>query len=285
MQASNHSRAAALHNLPVEQLSTEDLEQLLRAQDQQDPDVELICKIMEVIQEREADQPQPDVDAAWQSFREEYQGQVECYQADANIIATEKGNIQHGQKHRRVLRLLATGLAAVLLLCGTAFASGIDLFQVIANWTNETFRFVIQKDQDITQVLEYGPFEKLYEAVSEYTSTPVVPTWAPDGTEAQNITITNRTDGTRIFSKYCVNQKEFSIYILIYDTIPDFDIMSYQKDGSEITKYELNGITHYFMNNNQTCSAVWMVGNIQCQIQGTLTTVDLLSMIESIYKE
>ena len=66
-----------------DQLSTEELEELL-VQDfsvaDEEPDVDYIMAIMEVIAERKkAAGRQIDVDAAWEDFQENYQGQAAVY--------------------------------------------------------------------------------------------------------------------------------------------------------------------------------------------------------------
>lgn len=283
MQASNHSRAAALHNLPVEQLSTEELEQLLRAQDQQDPDVELICKIMEVIQEREADQPQPDVDAAWKSFLQDYQGQAQCYTKDTTPITPISRN---RSRRRPVLRVLAIGLAAALLLCGTAFASGENLFQIVASWTNETLWFVAQREQVESQSREYGIFEELYEIVSGYTDTPVVPTWAPDGTEQLgDIKVTIRSNSVGILGTFQCSENQFTISIKVFDSTPTFDKNTYEKDGYNIYTYEIDGQIHYILKNNEQYGAVWINETSIVFIQGSIDKKTVIDIISSIYME
>lgn len=73
--------------LNLEQLPTEELEKLLvqdfDAMDSEEPNVEFILAITEVINEREkATGHQMDVNAAWKDFQENYRGKASAFARD-----------------------------------------------------------------------------------------------------------------------------------------------------------------------------------------------------------
>ena len=285
MQVDGHNKKS---DPLLDQLSTEELERLLRTPDGAEPDVDFILKVMEVIQSREdeSDTPQPDVDNAWKEFQENYQGQADAYE----ISPPQEPEPRSGKQNRRIpraLRWVAILAAVLLLLCGTASAFGMNIFQAIADWTAETFRFTSARSGAVVQAVpEDDVYAELRAAVAEYTDTPVVPTWAPEGSAPKNDTsIIERSNGICIRASFQTIQGEFTVLIDIYSTTAIPDNAVYQKDEAETEKFESNGITHYLMRNNSNYSVTWLNNNVRCYIQGALTEDDIYSIIRSIYKE
>ena len=146
----------------LDQLSTEQLEELLRA-DVYSGDAgaeELIFHILEVIEKREQESPTgrlADANAAWEEFQKYYnipegngQSLYPC-ETDQNNIGhdlhpSEKAN--GSAKRPRPHRIWRGGLVAVAamaaLLCGmvAAQAAGVDVFGALGRWTDETFHFI-----------------------------------------------------------------------------------------------------------------------------------------------
>lgn len=283
MQVDGHNKKS---DPLLDQLSTEELERLLRTPYGAEPDVDFILKVMEVIQSREdeSDTPQPDVDNAWKEFQENYQGQADAYE----ISPPQEPEPRSGKQNRRMpraLRWVAILAAVLLLLCGTASAFGMNIFQAIADWTAETFRFTSAKSGAVVQAVpEDDVYAELREAVAEYTDTPVVPTWAPEGTEqVGELSITERSNAIRIQGTYQFNHNEFTIRIQIYQAVPEFNANIYQKDDTSIQKYEHSGITYYILDNIDRYGVVWVNGMTIASIQGTLDLQDIQDLIKSIY--
>ncbi len=274
------------NGLPLEQLSTEELERLLRTPEGQEPDETLILQILEVIASRETDQPQPDIDAAWQSFQEDYQGQADAY-APPQTGATPSdapAPLPKPKTRRRVLRWVAACLAVLLLSVGTASAMGFRVLEAIADWGSETFRFVAVQTGQTTP--EDDPYADLRAAVAEYTDAPLIPTRAPEGTESiGQVSIQDSTDGARIQKTYQVGEKEFTIRVRCYASTPSLDISAYQKDDSKVSQYVIEGICHYLIHNNDMTGAIWIEDTSIVFIQGDLSVEALKDMINSIYEE
>ena len=282
--------------------STEDLEELLALsfsmEDGAETDEAYITTIREVIREREekeADQEkrQAEVDAAWREFQE-YRAERDREKAEADGLADASGKfpgepsrplekVHTAKKPGRVLRSCAAAAAVIVLLCGTAYAFGWNIFQALADWTAETFQFLTGTEPEMA---EYGVFDRLYKNVSMETDIPVVPRWAPEGTEeAEQPRTSVRNDRTRIVGKYLVDGKEFTIRITIYDAIPESYDTIYQKNDGSAHPYEAGGITHYIVENVDNISAMWTNGYIEGHIQGNISIEDLQLMIDSIYEE
>ena len=282
--------------------SMEELEELLAAsfpmEDGAETDEAYITTIMEVIREREekeADQKkrQAEVDAAWREFQE-YRAERDREKAEADGMADASGKfpgepsrpqekVHTAKKPGRVLRSCAAAAAVIVLLCGTAYAFGWNIFQALADWTAETFQFLTGTEP---QMSDHGVFENLYQSVAMETDVPTVPRWAPEGTEEVEQPRTSvRSDKTRIVGKYLIEDREFTVRITIYNEIPeDYDTI-YQKNDGSAYPYEAGGITHYIVENVDNVSAMWTNNVVEGYIQGNISIAELEQMIDSIYEE
>lgn len=285
-----------------EDMSTGELKELL-AMDLEAPEGEelttgQIIEILEVIERREPEIAEKfDADAAWRDFQAKHLGQAPFCDTDqlpepdsSHPIQIEDRQIP-GKKSLRFKIAVLVAAALALLLCGTAMANGLSVFQTIAKWGAETFGFVWvavgDNDRETgADVTQEDPFRALRMAVEEETDIPVVPTWAPSGTEEKEETsVIERVEGVRIQSTYGIGQDRFTIRIQIYNQLPEDSISKYEKDGNEVQTYEVNGITHYIMNNNGKAGAAWTNREVEVYIQGSLSIIDLEQMIDSIYEE
>ena len=282
--------------------STEELEELLAASfplgDNAETDEAYIIAIMEVIREREEkeadkEKRQAEVDAAWRDFQE-YRAERDREKAEAEGVADAPGEIpgepfrpqekvHTAKKPVRVLRSCAAAAAVIVLLCGTAYAFGWNIFQALADWTAETFQFLTGAEP---QMSDHGVFENLYRIVSVETDVSTVPRWAPEGAEEVEQPRTSvRSDKTRIVGEYLIEDREFTIRITIYNEIPESYDTIYQKNDGSAHPYEAGGITHYIVENVDNVSAMWTNGYIEGHIQGNISIEDLQLMIDSIYEE
>ena len=282
--------------------STEELEELLALsfsmEDGAETDEAYITTIMEVIREREekeADQKkrQAEVDAAWREFQE-YRAERDREKAEADGMADASGKfpgepsrpqekVHTAKKPGRVLRSCAAAAAVIVLLCGTAYAFGWNIFQALADWTAETFQFLTGAEPEMA---DYGVFDRLYKNVSTETDIPVVPRWAPEGTkEVEQPRTSIRSDKTRIVGEYLVEDREFTVRITIYNEIPEIYDTIYQKNDGSAYPYEAGGITHYIVENVDNVSAMWTNNVVEGYIQGNISIAELKQMIDSIYEE
>ena len=282
--------------------STEELEELLALsfsmEDDAETDEAYITTIMEVIREREekeADQEkrQAEVDAAWREFQE-YRAERDREKAEADGLADASGKfpgepsrpqekVHTAKKPGRVLRSCAAAAAVIVLLCGTAYAFGWNIFQALADWTAETFQFLTGAEPEMA---DYGVFDRLYKNVSTETDIPVVPRWAPEGTkEVEQPRTSIRSDKTRIVGEYLIEDREFTIRITIYNEIPEGYDTIYQKNNGSAHPYEVDGITHYIVENVDNVSAMWTNNIVEGYIQGNISIAELKQMIDSIYEE
>ena len=282
--------------------STEELEELLAAsfpmEDGAETDEAYILTIMEVIREREEkaadkEKRQAEVDAAWRDFqayrterdreKAEVEGPADTSGPFPGEPSRPRGKVPTVKKSRRAVQSCAAAAAVIVLLCGTAYAFGWNIFQALADWTAETFQFLTGTE---SKAADYGIFEYLYLSVAAETDIPAVPQWAPEGTrEVEKPRVSERSDKTRIVGEYLIEDREFTIRITIYNEIPeDYDTI-YQKNNGSAYPYEAGGITHYIVENVDNVSAMWTNNVVEGYIQGNISIAELEQIINSIYEE
>lgn len=274
--------------------TTEELEELLAldfVEDKQLPDAEYISTILEVIEERENgnDESKKETITAWNEFQD-YRKEAQSHEVlEAGISEKpthdHRRKIEYRQKFRKrdsAMRVIAATVAAIVLLCGTAF--GWNLFQAIADWTEETFYFLTS--QTSKELPSPRALEQLKDAVALVTDAPCVPHRAPTGTrEVGTMNIVERNDRCTIGMGYLVDDRMFSIRITVFESIPEDYISTYQKNATIQEEYTVENITHYIVCNNSTVSVMWTNGCVEGHIQGDLTIEELRQMIDSIYEE
>lgn len=290
----------------LENMSTEELEALLAADfseaEEAVPNVEYITTILEVIRAREEETPQQkaETEAAWQEFqafiREEEQKQSESTTGRSespsldHLCNSESEQASQTQtrtnsrtRSARVLRICAVAAAVIILLCGSAYAAGWNIFQALAQWTGETFSFLMgseKEEEHAHSVYEYMRLE-----VAKRSDIPAIPKWLPEGMEqVGEIVVGESSRKANVMGTYGDGIREFTVKVSIYHTAPEEYTGAYQKDNETVQEYESNGVIHYIVSNNANTSAMWTNGCIEGLVQGGLTVDEMQKMIDSIYE-
>lgn len=129
-------------------MSTETLKSLIQqdcfGSEEEQLDDDTIEMIVEIISQREPEESDVDIDALWNTFVTEYMPTV----ASSNLAAlsSEPDVIRPkpllSKKPLRAFRHILVAILLCLLLGNcVAFASGVNLFEYIARWTEDTFQF------------------------------------------------------------------------------------------------------------------------------------------------
>jgi len=272
--------------------STAELEELLALEaanlDAAEPNADFIATVLEVMAERESAQDEELTEQAWKDFQEYYslrkQEETES-DKDEEAPHDHHRKTEHRQRSPKISHAIRIGVVAavlVVLLCGTAF--GWNFFQAVADWTEETFYFLTGQTEKVPE--NQSALNLLKLSVEKKTDTPAVPKWAPAGTERNDLPKeTGRTDRFSVFASYTIEDREFTILIIIHDTPPEIYTITYQKNSEIEEEYLAGGITHYIMGNTETLSVMWLNGCVEGHIQGELTVEELRQMIDSIYEE
>lgn len=271
----------------LEQLSTEQLEDILRA-DIASPNQtndETVFHILEVLEKREKENPTgrlPDTDQAWKEFQQYYnipEGEGQSLYPVRSDPETQPAPTSTQKSRRfRPRKILVVAAVLILMFGGmlTAQAAGVDVFGAIGRWTEETFHFDIVQDNDRTS---------LFQETATQAKIPqdFVPTWVPDGfegAEPQVDTVENYM--TSIICVYSNQEKTYSVDIEHYYNKADIETLVIEKDDTNVCSYESNGKTFYIMSDMEYLTATWTDGTFVETISGQLSMDEIKTIIDSI---
>ena len=312
MPGRSNQHLYGLNRNQLEQLSTEELEELLRldfdAPKNNALSTDDILRILDVIEKREcSDQAEnaAEVERAWESFQKDYMptagDEDSLHEEDAAGEIPREGRpaVPHRSPRHRIFRTsLIAAIIVLLSLMLAAQAAGINLFKMIGTWTEETFRLTNSMEAVETK----GPTSSVNgstnavgsDAEIEYTSlsdaledngvsSDTIPSWWPDGFSLEELSVSQMQNSPIVFVLYESENRTFSISV--HRVISrESDSTIYEKDGNEVIQYRSGDIIHYIMSNINTKQVVWVNDSVIYTISGQLTTKEIKKMIDSIYE-
>lgn len=278
----------------LDQLSTAQLTEILKADaDSAEPsDPDMILHILDTIQRREAQDPSGlfpdmDVDQAWREFQEYYN----IPEGDDMSLYPEQGlnedMVTHvesdnavrpsvrGIRYVRRIGLVAAVVAIMFATMVAAQAMGVDVFGALARWTDDIFRF----EPSASSVNS-----ELNEALDIYNiDLNLVPTWNPDGFEAEETDCLKLRSGMYITQTFLNEDgRSYMIEIAQYSSPDDASTAIYQKDDGNVIEYTSNGRRVYIFSNLEHNTATWTDGRFGITIGGDLTQDELKQLFDSI---
>ena len=138
---SNNSKGFEFLN----EMSTEELKNILRvdcfSDDIKKLNDDTISKILQIITQREADGRDIDARLLWENFKMEYLPSIDMAEEKNTIQECDPTEIPHRKSVRFVKYAVSAALLCLLLGNCVAFAHGVNIFEYIANWNDETFHF------------------------------------------------------------------------------------------------------------------------------------------------
>ena len=263
-------------------MDTQALQELLRADasksEAEVSDQETILYIMEVLAKRRKDQNQgKSLDEAWEIFQRSYN---EC---TGHISERKPAKVCNRWK-----KSLVAAAAVVVLLLGstvTAQGFGVDLWQTIAKWTQETLflGYMGQTEESMGAHSDYmNPCASLQTALDEFKAEKkLVPTWIPEGYAETDVTVT-QTPTQRIFTAvYLSGDQTIRIHIANYISSHPSEI---EQSASLLEIYEAAGVQYYIFSNHDQLKAVWIDESYEGYIVGPVSCSEMKKMIDSIEK-
>ena len=272
-------------------MTNEELEEILRLDAQktegEESDLEMLLYVMEVLAVRRKNSENPGKDAgeAFETFKAHYMLGDSTDDAEQVLPKPQVINMNPTKRRRPWLsRLAATAaiLAFVLVSSVTAHAMGIDIWDVIVTWTQETFQLRNSESDETSKAVPDNNCEymSLQDALDHKAITAsLAPRWIPDGYKLNDL----RTDESPVqlifFAVYQNEARNIKIQLKQY---LDSDPQQIEQSDSLIEEYELDGIIYYIFENHEELKAVWITENFECYIAGTLSIDELKNMINSI---
>lgn len=262
-------------------MTTEELEEILRldaqALEEQESDTEMILYVMEVLAARKRNNSHTGKTAleAYESFKQNYMPKVDNIETTRNVPAKTRIAFP-----RWLRSLTATAAVLAILVVGSvsAQALGLNIWEAVVKWTQETFHFG-EWGSDTNVNL---PYASLQEALEQgKVSVALAPTWIPDGYVLADINVERKP--LQIAYKAIYTNGEQELRITVRDYLDDVPVYVEQSDGL-VEEYEVAGVTYYLFENYDAVKAVWIVDTYECYISGNVTIDELKQMIDSIAK-
>ena len=255
-------------------------------------DADTIAQITEILASREECQTyRPDVDAAWDSFQQNYltpdfdgtplySGEEEQEKVQKAPPAPQRRAKK--ARPRRVRALIAAAAMLAVLFTGTvaSYAFGFDLWGVVATWGSETFQFEEAPGRVVPE-----PLKELAENLEVYglMDRDLLPTWLPEGYELLGTQFDEMSSYTYFSAMLERGESRMTIsYQLYFGENTD---IAYEKDGGDPEEYVAGGQLHYIMTNAGKYLCVWINDHVECFISGADSREDLIQIIDSIYTE
>lgn len=243
----------------------------------QEPDIEEVHYVMEVLAKRRQQGPQ-----VFRSNEEAYAEFRKYYMPKENEKKTRAV-----ARTVRTLRTVAAVLAVVLVLAAgvsvSADAFDVDIWGKFATWTGDIFHFADPGESTTgTQPVEENnrELESLQDALNKYNITqPLMPTYLPEGFVSQNLSVMESPKEISICANYKRNDVE--LIIRIRQTI-GVEPEQIEKNDNLVEVYILDGVKYFIFSNTDTLQATWVVGEFECQIIGKISIEEMKEMINSI---
>lgn len=263
-------------------MTTEELEEILRldaqAPEEQESDTETILYVMEVLAARKRNNGHTGKTAleAYESFTQNYMPEVDNIETTRNVPTKTRIAFP-----RWLRSLTATAAVLAILVVGsvTAQAFGLNIWEAMVKWTQETFHFGEWGDSNANNELPYSSLQEALEKGN--VSLLLAPTWIPNGFEMIEI-ITERSP-LRIAYNAIYSNGEQNLRITVQEFLDKIPVYVEQSDGL-VEEYEVAGVTYYLFSDINVVKAVWINGSYECNIFGNVTIEELKQMIESIEK-
>ena len=272
----------------LERMSTEELNELLRASAQPDSatDETTILLVLEVLEQREATEQPDEVDAAWQKFERKYLAPAEAASEESEPKPAKAARTEGTRKRKPIARVvgIAAAVALVIFAAGSLITpvEGTNLWTVIANWTKETLGIGTEGEK-----LEASVFPEqladLRECLKQYKLAEAVslPTYIPDGYVATNTLVDEREDVT-VFVCQLENGVETMVfqYRCWKDSGSATETQKNLEDPEEYVTKEDQVV--YIVKNMDLYNAVWVKGDIECAIYGVFSKEELIKILNSL---
>ena len=179
----------------------------------------------------------------------------------------------------RVAAIVAlTAILTVGCMMG-AQAAGLNVFGNLAQWTDETFSFILPKPKQS----EYYPAFR--EALREQgLPEELAPAWYPEEFQTDGPVYEEGNPFADSVSMFFSNGEGrfFSIFVDRYFSSEDVANWEYQKDSGDVELFTSNGRTFYIMSNLNTITAVWGEGKLVVMIEGFLSVEEMKQIIDSM---
>lgn len=272
-------------------MTNEELEEILRLDAQKtegkESDLEMLLYVMEVLAVRRENSENPGKTAgeAFETFKEYY---VPDDLSDDTAQVSPKSQVINMKPTKRLRpwpsRLAATAaiLALILVSSVTVHAMGIDIWDIIVTWTQETFQLRSGESDETNEAAanDQREYTDLQQLLNESGIVhKLAPSSIPDGYELVDLKTTESPVQLMYLAIYQNQGHTLKIQVKQYIGADPEQI---EQSDSLIEEYESDGTIYYIFENHDELKAVWIKENFECYIAGVLSIDELKDIINSI---
>lgn len=184
-----------------------------------------------------------------------------------SVGGTEPKLAAKHSRHRFIRIGLVAAITAACLFCGmiAVQAAGVDVFGIIARWTDSVFGF--SEDAEISATQQ--PERQFIEQVE--TWLPLV----PDGFVPDEPTVmSDEYSGVMRYSQIYWSDEDHIAFEVILDITGSFSSI-YEKDDNAVKTIHIGNVPFYIFSNNDAYIAAWSVRNLEFTVS-TDTSVEML---------
>lgn len=275
---------------------TDAMEQALESMTEETYDPDIISQYLDALDQKSPMPEHLDLEHAYADFQKRIQSM--CTLGAEKV---EKVPVKRFKGFRRTLRI---GLVATLLLASlfgcmiVAQASGVDVFAVIAHWTENAFAFgELPSDnaayESSETVAHIGPtsgetevpeeYKELHMALEERGLPLYIPQIPKEFTVEETVLYIAPDTGNITFNICYTKDVDYIMFLIIQNDGGSKTV--YEKDTSKVDIFEYNDIIHYIFSNNDSNVATWMIEGMEYSITTNSKSVSLKELIQSIYEE
>ena len=263
-------------------METAALEEILRqdaeAPEGEESDLELILYVMEVLAERR----KRNGDFTGKTAEEAYESFIQHYLPEVEELENKKR-----RPMLRLRRMAAAAAVVAVIFVGsfTAKAFGVDIWNIVATWAEETFHLGDANHVEIGRPdpEDESQYTSLQQALIENNSDPsIVPTDIPDGYDLSTVDVLVNPMQKKFLAIYNNGEKRMKITVQSYlDGYPE----QIEQTEGLIEVYQCDGIDYYLFDNYELTKAAWITENYECYIAGEISVEEMKAMIDSIGKD
>lgn len=278
----------------LKNVGTEELQALLYQQsllsDNEYFDVGLVEHINLQLDERNPVFEDFEVEASLKLFKKDIVPHIKIEGAQS----TTRNNVSRISRRRRNIKTAAIAAIIAVLLGSTFIASafGYNIFELAVDWGKEVFQIgtvaEITNGAENEEGFAEGPmaeptdYSSAQQAKEAYNTDVLIPNWIPDGYELIQASVTETPNHKILILVYQSGNKILSFTADGYDSEnPSYFFERNEGSGDTII---INGDEHYFMQNINQNSVIWIANDIVYNVFGDVSKEELVKMLDSIYE-
>lgn len=270
-------------------MTNEELEEILRKDAQNtagsEVDIEDVLYITEGLARRGTEAGE-NIHAAeaFASFQANYlptDEDLDHHDKEVECLTTYKPKKTY--RWRKALAGVAAAIAIVFCTSFTASAFGINLWDIIMNWTQETFHFSADDQPSLQEEPSKSsnlPAESMAQILADYgVPSAIVPHWVPEGFSFETVNIEETPIQESYLAIFTGDAGTLRISFRSFLTEDDEHV---EQSGELLEIYETGGIQYYIFEDNELLQAAWYSENYECYISGPIAIKEMKTIIDSI---